>query len=75
MKHSLKCWPDYFQPILDGIKTFDLRFNDRKFNVGDNVRRCALSATRLASISGGDIGSIRKGCHEGDCLRWQKLQR
>lgn len=35
MIHELKCWPEYFQPILTGEKTAELRKNDRHFGVGD----------------------------------------
>ena len=30
-----KCWPKYFQQIVDGKKTFDLRINDFHINEGD----------------------------------------
>jgi Domain of unknown function (DUF3850) len=36
--HELKSWPDFFDPIFAGTKTFELRKNDRKFNVGDVLR-------------------------------------
>jgi hypothetical protein len=32
--HSLKTWPEYFEAIWDGRKTFDIRVNDRGFLVG-----------------------------------------
>lgn len=35
MEHELKIWPDYFDRILDGTKTFELRYGDRPFEVGD----------------------------------------
>lgn len=35
MKHKLKIIPDRFEAILEGIKTFEIRFNDRNFQVGD----------------------------------------
>lgn len=31
----VKTWPPYFQMILDGSKTFDLRKNDKDFKEGD----------------------------------------
>lgn len=33
--HGLKCWPEFFQAIHTGKKTFELRVNDRDFKVGD----------------------------------------
>jgi len=37
MVHELKCWPEYFAPVLSGAKSFDVRFGDRDFRVGDTV--------------------------------------
>lgn len=33
--HELKSWPDFFEPMFSGLKTFELRFDDRHFCVGD----------------------------------------
>jgi hypothetical protein len=33
--HTLKTWPVYYQAIADGSKTFEVRKNDRRFEVGD----------------------------------------
>ncbi len=35
--HHVKCWPDYFKSIVRGEKTFDLRKNDRGYEIGDDV--------------------------------------
>lgn len=33
--HTLRSWCHLFQPMLDGIKTHDLRVDDRNYQVGD----------------------------------------
>lgn len=33
--HSLKTWPEYFDAIICGLKTWEIRKNDRGFQVGD----------------------------------------
>ena len=35
--HELKCQPIYFEQVIKGFKTFELRNNDRKFKKGDLV--------------------------------------
>lgn len=35
MKHKKKVWPEYFQKILDGKKTYDLRLADWECKPGD----------------------------------------
>lgn len=32
-----KVWPEYFQQILDGKKTFEVRLNDFEINEGDTL--------------------------------------
>lgn len=33
--HDLKSWPRFFRPIVNGVRTHELRRNDRDFQVGD----------------------------------------
>ena len=35
MKHNLKILPEYFDAIVSGKKTFEVRFNDRDYQVDD----------------------------------------
>ena len=37
--HKVKCWPEFFQPMLNTLKRFDLRRDDRPegFQVGDQL--------------------------------------
>lgn len=35
MNHSLKSWPDYFKLMMDGEKDFEIRNNDRNYQIND----------------------------------------
>lgn len=35
--HELKIKPEYFRDVVRGIKTFEVRQNDRNFGVGDII--------------------------------------
>lgn len=37
MNHDLKLTPPYFQAVMEGRKTFEVRQNDRGFQAGDSV--------------------------------------
>jgi hypothetical protein len=36
-RHSLKTWPEYFEALTDGTKTFEVRKDDRTFVIGDEL--------------------------------------
>lgn len=35
--HVLKIWPPFFEDVSNGVKTFEVRRNDRDYQVGDIV--------------------------------------
>lgn len=37
MSHNLKTWPEFYDALLAGTKPFELRKNDRGFEVGDEL--------------------------------------
>lgn len=37
MTHALKCDPLFFAAIVEGVKLFDVRKNDRSFSPGDKL--------------------------------------
>jgi len=37
MTHALKTWPEFFAAIESGKKKFDLRKDDRPFEIGDKI--------------------------------------
>ena len=38
MTHELKCYPEFFGPVVSGEKRFEIRREDRNFSVGDKLR-------------------------------------
>lgn len=36
-EHELKCWPEFFVDLIVGDKSFELRKDDRNFQVGDTL--------------------------------------
>ena len=38
MVHDLKCWPEPFRDLCEGLKTHEVRVFDRDYKVGDTLR-------------------------------------
>ena len=56
MKHVLKIKQFYIDSILEGIKNFEIRLNDRGFQKGDLIRFQAVTNDFIpTSISGSPI--------------------
>ena len=36
-EHTLKTWPEFFDAVKDGRKTFEVRKNDRGYQTGDRL--------------------------------------
>jgi hypothetical protein len=51
-KHDLKTWPEHFKYIKTGIKTFEIRENDRGFEVGDILNLREFSPCSYCNGSG-----------------------
>jgi hypothetical protein len=43
--HELKSWPEFFNEILAGRRTHELRRDDRGYDVGDTLRLCEYLPT------------------------------
>ena len=38
MRHEIKIRPEYYKAVIAGMKTFEIRLDDRNYEVGDEVR-------------------------------------
>lgn len=67
-EHVLKTWPEEFQAVVDGAKTFDYRRNDRDFRVGDALVLHEWDHRTARDFPGVGGGTIR-GAYTGRKLR------
>lgn len=73
--HNLKTWPEYFEQVILGLKSYELRRNDRDFQVGDFLclqewdpktesytgRECRVRVTYMYSAKEGDNWGLLPG--------------
>jgi Domain of unknown function (DUF3850) len=81
-EHRVKSWPEFFEDVRNGSKTFELRKNDRDYQVGDMLtlqewepkqqsytgREC--SRRIIYVLTGAGVGCIEplKGLSIGYCI-------
>ena len=73
--HTLKVEQPYFQALVDGTKTFEVRRNDRGFQCGDTLRLIEWSAAtdaRPAQCTGATETRTVSYVYSGD-PRWPAL--
>lgn len=68
--HELKILPEYYEKVKEGEKRFELRKDDRNFQVGDLIRLCEYDGANytgrdtlyeiLYKLDGGQYG-LEKG--------------
>lgn len=80
MNHELKTLPRYFERVLTGEKTFELRKNDRDFQVGDQISLLEFNPDLIQEENKGYTGRImgfsisyifhggQYGLESGDCI-------
>lgn len=57
MIHELKIWPEYYERVADGTKTFEIRDNsDRGFQTGDIVRLLEFNPKKINPTDPTPIG-------------------
>jgi hypothetical protein len=84
MNHILKIWPQYYEPLLEGDKTFEVRQNDRGFQRGDALwfvevssdephiptgRRATATVSYVHSGLGMDPGYVSLGLRDVEEFR------
>ena len=55
MNHELKTDPEPFNDIIEGRKTFEIRWNDRNFQVGDRLILRQTKHTAIEMLEGAPL--------------------
>lgn len=72
--HTLKTWPEHFENISNCSKRFELRKNDRNFNVGDILVLAEYDNEKMyytGKVQNVEVTSILKnfkGLEKGFCI-------
>ena len=71
MKHELKILPEYFEAVVRGIKTFEVRKDDRPYKPGDVLVLREYDAQKYTGRTcGADVLYVLRGeyCRDGYCI-------
>lgn len=70
--HNLKILPEYYEKVLSGEKTFEIRKDDRNFKIGDIIRLCEYDRKEFTGrdnlyditykLDGGEYGLAKGYC-------------
>lgn len=67
--HYLKILPQYFEEVYSGVKTFEVRYNDRDFHVHDILHLCewhnGSPTGRKVSVEVTYVLNDKRYCKEG----------
>ncbi|MCP4507046.1 MAG: DUF3850 domain-containing protein [Fuerstiella sp.] len=73
--HELKVWPEYFQPIIDGDKTFEGRKMNREYMTGDKLwlrewcpKDRAYTGRTCSAVIGDMLDGGKFGIEKGWCV-------
>lgn len=64
--HFLKTWPRYFKDLASGVKTFEVRVNDRDFRVGDILCHREYDPT-VSEYTGRELRRLVTYIYGGEC--------
>ena len=64
MNHELKIWSEYYKDIISKIKRFEIRKNDRNFQVGDQLILREFEPCKECNGGGKVVTSITTGNEE-----------